>query len=446
MLVVNNPVNAVSAIKMKVVLYAPALAENNASVHDVHDGELLYLGQYLYNLGYTVRVIDCYAKPQTKENIVKSIASFSADILIVHLWKNAFLKDNRLNEIINNIKDLKKALKLKYVVGIGNIAVSLQEELLNYDETFDTIISELKIFSRNNHIIEDFFLIKDYYKGFSALSENYLNDSKILFDTHDIVSVFSSRGCKKGCSFCSYNKDVSKWRDRSIKDLYNDITIIQDKFNVSNFGLYDSNFGNDANLNIEKTKEMATYFKNKEMSLALNISLDGLNEKVIKNLQKSKVKAILVGLESLSENTLEYVYNKPQSLNHSLNMIELCEKNKIIPIVSYILFNPYMSYDDLIEEVNRIEEFGRYRITQFLSRSVVQVMPATKMEKMLERDNLLIKKDIFYRDFVFLDKNVKEIYDKINVFYKRNIKNYNQNAYTLSEFKYKEWLYLKSII
>ena len=432
-------------MRNKVLLYAPPIVEFGTSMSDVHDGELLYLGQYFFNLNYDVNVLDHYANPNKY-----SLEHFSPDVLIVHLWKNALIKNKNLHIVLERLVGYKLLNKKVEIILIGSIAVGLHEEILKYyKETIDAIVSSHAFYlSNKDELLIPLNVIQEYYTLPIILTDEYLSTSPVDLDENDVVSVFSSRGCRKGCSFCSYNKDISKWTKREVPSLINDINLLHKYFKVRRFGLFDNNFGNDLLINRERSELLADGINELSFSvnLSLNISLDGIDEVVLKNFRRANVDSILIGLESLNPDTLEKIYNKPTDIVKAQKMVQYAEDIGITPVISYILFQPYLTFSQLKNELRLIEMFGRYRIIQFLSRSVLIVNSGTKMEKMLKRDGLLITHDLFYRDFIFLDQKVASIYKVLQEYVNDNFRKYNTSTYKISKLKYQEWNLVKSLV
>ncbi len=425
-------------MKKDILLFAPYFEKIRTKVHD---GELLYLGQYLFNIGYDINILEHKSIPKNTDIIQSSI-------VIVHLWKNELLLNQRLCKVLIYLDWAKSYFNIETIIGIGSIATSLREEIFDFNSSIDIIIDEFGSHYRENSFkADDFDFVRGYFKEFVCLTDNYLTSTNINYNPSDIVSLYSSRGCQKKCSFCSYNNNVIGWKERNIDDFILDIKKLNKYFFVTKYSLFDNNFGINKKRNEDKarhlSKEIASFdFK---VKLSLNISLDGVNKKILDDFKKSSVKNILVGLESLNENTLSNIYNKPQDLDHSTAMIEYAEKKGIIPIVSYILFQPWLTLHELKYEVEKIEEFGRYRIIQFLANSKLQVIPNTDIEERLYKDNLLVKGRLL-RDYIFKDNMVEKIYKKLNAFLKEKMLNCDLSVTSLSKLKIDEWKYLKSLL
>ena len=184
--------------------------------------------------------------------------------------------------------------------------------------------------------------------------------SNLKFDALDVVPVFSSRGCLNRCSFCAYNSNIVGWKERSIDDLVTDIKTINRMFNCNKFAFFDNNFGFTCGQNETRSELLATAISslNFALSLSLNISCSGLNRIILHNFKRASVKGILIGLESLNQETLCKVYNKPQDVNHCRLMIEHIEQLGMVPIISYILFQLWLRLSQLKEKLKGLNILG----------------------------------------------------------------------------------------
>lgn len=410
------------------------------------DGEMLYLGQFLFNKGFTVKLFDNYLFGSQKEETI--FEGFEPDTIIVHMASNELLIESSICKLLDFLLVVKRRLRVAKIIGIGSLATSLHEEIFTYNEALDDVIAEGSVFPRNNHsqsrIPE---LLNEYYRNGIILTDDYLIQSNLKFDALDVVPVFSSRGCLNRCSFCAYNSNIVGWKERSIDDLVTDIKTINRMFNCNKFAFFDNNFGFTCGQNETRSELLATAISslNFALSLSLNISCSGLNRIILHNFKRASVKGILIGLESLNQETLCKVYNKPQDVNHCRLMIEHIEQLGMVPIISYILFQPWLRLSQLKEEVERIEHFGRHRIIQFFSKSKLQVIPNTAIEHRLIREKLLVK-GLLSREFIFEDSAVGVIHKNLKLFFSNNFSRYNKDLLSLTEFKIKEWEYLKILV
>lgn len=415
--------------------------------YTIRDSELLYLGQYLYDMGYKVQLLDYYAS--SSSSLISKLENFSPDILIVHLWKTELLMDSLLPKILDHLSDIKLRFKIP-ILSIGSISALLFEDIFNYNNSVDVVVADKGIFYKCNKLAEnqkDFCEeIQIYFKKFIKLTKEYLSNNVNYF-SEDIAGLSSSRGCLRKCSFCAYNSDLRYgWQAKEIETLVEDVKLINSVFKITQIALSDSNFGANITTNEIRSSDLAKSISNLDfkIQISLSFSSEGLSKFILDNLKIASVKFILIGLESLIPETLK-LFNKNQDISKTVAMIDYAESIGIIPIISYILFHPWLSINTLKQEILAIEQFGRYRIPHFLARSILSVVPGTAIEQKLHNENLLIKEQ-FSRRFIFKDKSVENIYNKLSKFFTENYILYNYDISSLSELKIREWKYLKYLV
>ncbi|HEV2839954.1 MAG TPA: B12-binding domain-containing radical SAM protein [Chthoniobacterales bacterium] len=426
----------------RIQLFAPLGTKMGTQVHD---GELLYLAQFLFDNGYCVKVTDCYLNPDLDP--LAETRAFKPDLLVVHLWKNELIVENKIMRLLSLLEVIKARSPALRVVAIGSIATSVRDEILEWRSVVDAIVSETCISYRQNvrQEIVELALIQDYFSRFVKITNAFLSSGTIQFGVDDVVSVYSSRGCQKKCSFCSYNSYTTRWKDRDISGLADDIAVIRNHTSAIRFSLFDSNFGAESEVNQRKSALLAERLTSiPDLKLTLNVSSDGLSEEVIANFRRANVVGLLIGLESLNPRTLLEVYHKRQDINHATEMIEFAESQGITPIVSYILFHPWLTLDALRDEIQKIDAFGRHRIIQFAAKSRLQVIPKTPIERMLREQNLLVEGK-FFRDFLFKDNDVRDVFLKLKIAFDRAIGSCRTFA-DLADLKMREWAYLREIV
>lgn len=435
----------------RAILYAPSIRKDNVIAPGAFTSELLYLGQHLFNRGLSVSLLDAYADPKQEHALVELVGQNKPECLIVSLWKNESLLDGELNRIFSIVGLAKRASANTRVICIGSVAASIARELIVMFPEIDGIVTQKESLGPGFHSessVDWLGVVRSYFSTMNRLTQEYLQCINPGYDNNSIVSLYSSRGCRKACSFCSYNKHLSKYQVRSMSDLSNDIVIMQRCFGVSRFALADNNFGDSAEQNLLRINEFLNSMKDQasqHFQLSLNISADGLSREVIDGLSRMNVKGILIGLESLDSNVLRTIYRKQLNLDHLKEMMDYLEKVGITPIVSYILFQPWLTYEGLCSQLEAIRGFGRHRLVHFLAKSVLQVVPGTIIETRLAAENLLIKNGIEC-SFRFRDTRVESIYLELSRFFRQHYSQFNYSSDGLAQLKIHEWEYARHLL
>lgn len=409
-------------------------------------GELVYLGEHLHFAGYKVDIDDGFSIG--RQYIDRNrVASFCPDILVVDLFRNELLEKGGLERILDSVEELKEKHRISSVIAIGSISSSLREEILAYSSEIDWIVDSNAMHSRfkASPYPEVSECIKNFYNGFRTLSASFLESIELRLPADAIMSLAASSGCPRRCSFCSYNAHVSTWRPREIRDLADEVEYFWDRHGIRRFALTDNNFGIDPIQNKDRLNLMGLCFREKSINpkLSMNINAEGLSREVVEAMVNAGVDTILIGLESFNISTLRKIYNKYIDFETALPLISVAENAGIQPVISFILFHPWLTLEELRSEIRAIELFGRHRLIQFAANSILRVVPRTRIEQRLDRERLLIKRH-FSRAFRFVDGEVGAIYQQVADWTMNALRCCRTDA-DISNAKIDEWNLLKRL-
>jgi len=164
-------------------------------------------------------------------------------------------------------------------------------------------------------------------------------------------SVFTSRGCPYGCTFCS----ASEWwrhkiRYRSIDNVINELKILYNKYNVRNIYIGDDIFTYDKKRVKELCKKLIT--NNLKFTWSCLTRADCLDYPLLKIMKGSGCKEISIGLESANNKTLRLI-NKHETSQIIRDSILMCKRIGIHVRVTVILGLP----GENIEDVKRTTQF-----------------------------------------------------------------------------------------
>ncbi len=433
--------------KKLAVLYSPPLYKHGVLERGTHNSELLYLGQHLFDNGYSVILQDNFASPEDDKHLAETIKHLNPEVLIVNIWKNEYLLNGLWETIFSNLSEIKSEVPSTKIICIGSLPSLLGECIVESYPFVDAIVDQLSISSRNkptNQILE---YIKTYFSEFPKLTKEFLNHLNPKYSSDNTISLYSSRGCTKHCSFCSYNNHLRGWNSRDSADLIDDMTLFNETFGIERFALSDSNFGTNIKTNKERANAMLASKPDslKNLRLSLNISTEGLDEELIDTFSQIGVKGIMMGIESFDAQTRKKLFSKNTDINQARVVIGLLQDYEINPILSHILFHPWLTMDKLKLELQGIESFGPHLFVHFLSASKLQIIPNTPIEQIIERSGLLLRKGI-YREFDFSDEHVKLIYLSLYSYFKENYQGVAHSNNSLAALKAKEWSLAKTLV
>lgn len=205
----------------------------------------------------------------------------------------------------------------------------------------------------------------------------YLND---IVKNKGIIRIENSRGCSwSNCSFCSVSEHYGTkcWRPFPIDFVIQQMIELSKKGCLSPYFTDEDFFGSDyerstslAEAIIEEKKKGSINPKmNFFFSARINdiINYKGLN--AIKIWKKAGLREIFIGLESGVHKQLKR-YGKPASPNRNAKVIKIINDLQIQLDIGYILFDPEMNFDELVENLNYIKN---EKLSQHDSRSLKKI-------------------------------------------------------------------------
>ncbi|MGI5238849.1 hypothetical protein [Dactylosporangium sp. CA-139066] len=138
------------------------------------------------------------------------------------------------------------------------------------------------------------------------------------------------------------------------------------------------------------------------MSFAISVRPETLTPGSVAVLDEAGVRTMLIGVESLNPDTLHQRYGKRQDLAHLQHVVAAADAAGVTVVGSYILWHPWQTLPGLAAEIAALNEFGRYRVPQFMARSRLHVIPGTVIERQIRNAGLL-DEHTFHRAFRIAD-------------------------------------------
>jgi radical SAM superfamily enzyme YgiQ (UPF0313 family) len=164
------------------------------------------------------------------------------------------------------------------------------------------------------------------FKKLDRYPSPYFQDDLIDFSNLEEAIMFTSRGCPYGCIFCyTPNAFKRKVRFHSIERVIEEIEWVYKK-GIKKFWFADPSFS----INIERVDRLMEEIIQREINaqIWLETRVDLINDELLKKMRHAGVYLIAYGLESASENVLNYL-NKNLSLHDMQRAIRLTQKYEI---------------------------------------------------------------------------------------------------------------------
>jgi anaerobic magnesium-protoporphyrin IX monomethyl ester cyclase len=168
----------------------------------------------------------------------------------------------------------------------------------------------------------------DYSDYIKIRSRKYPFYEPRLFDIGEeqiYGEVLGSRSCPFDCTFC-YHPLGKKYRQRSVKEVINEIKFLIAKFNINFISMLDELFSTDE----KRIYEFIEEFSKLDIQWTAQWRVDNVNEDVLKALKKSGMHAIGLGLESVSDTVLTSMRKKTSRAKID-SAYSMAFKNGVIP-------------------------------------------------------------------------------------------------------------------
>ena len=173
--------------------------------------------------------------------------------------------------------------------------------------------------------------------------EKYVRQDRLLGER--VINFISSQGCPHECGYCSEASSYGrKWAALAADRMIREVSNLVKKYNLDGIKFYDSNFFVDKNRVIKFAQGLINNGIN--ISWAASAHPKGLNRLAsdFGLVQKSGLKRLLIGAESGSQASLDYI-KKGCTTEDIMKAAELCAKHDISSAFTFIVGMPGISDD-----------------------------------------------------------------------------------------------------
>jgi len=253
--------------------------------------------------------------------------------------------------------------------------------------------------------------LKDIYKADRLVdfSEVPWPDRSVVRDKRGMLKNFiqTSRGCPYHCSFCSIIKFFGEtYRLRPVEDIVNEITCLKESGQLK----WNFVFFSDDNIcgNPEYAKKLFTALIPLKIRWGSQCSISiAQDEELLRLARQSGCRALAIGLESVSENSLIAANKKMGKAEDYKKSIASIHKHKIAVFGLFIF-----GFDsDDTSVFNETIAFIHQNYLEYAMFSILTPLPGTGFYTEFKRDGRLLHEDWAKYDFqhtVFKPKNMSE--------------------------------------
>lgn len=219
--------------------------------------------------------------------------------------------------------------------------------------------------------------------------------------------MLSSRGCTFSCGhYCPYPIMAGKkWRERSPKNVVDEIEILVREFNAGLLLFRDPIFS----INKERVSLIAKEIleRNIDVRYVCETHLNCLDEPLIDLLYDSGLRAIKVGIESSNKSVVKLAGRMPINNEHRERILHYCDKKKIAVTAFYIFGLSEDTEDTILETI----EYAKKLNTVGAQFTISTPYPGTAFYDDMDKKGLIF--DYNYENYnihtpVFRHKNLSE--------------------------------------
>ncbi len=173
-----------------------------------------------------------------------------------------------------------------------------------------------------------------------------------------VVSMSGGRGCYMNCGFCSIKAfyvapEGPSCRFRSPKNIVDEMEYLVQTYGTKEILFVDDIFVGFGEKNKSRLFQLADEIEKKKPKVVHSISgrVDDIEEDLFKRLREVGVGQILLGIESSSQEILDY-FNKGITPRQIQKAVEILQRLDIDITVSFINFTPITTLEQLRENIN----------------------------------------------------------------------------------------------
>lgn len=177
---------------------------------------------------------------------------------------------------------------------------------------------------------------------------------------NNMFYILGSRGCYNQCNFCYINNFYNKksyWRGRSPKNIINEIKILS-KY-TDRFYFADASFFGQGEMGKCRAIELADSIVNELpfISFGFECRPNDIEKESLRQLVSAGLKWVFLGVESGCQSSLDF-FKKDITVDIIKKAINLIREFDIKLSIGFIIFHPYSTIKDIIEDFNFLLEMG----------------------------------------------------------------------------------------
>lgn len=358
---------------------------------------MLYIAATVENAGHTVKILDLGFSKNYIRELSETIEEFSPDVLGLSLRNIAeCIELTFVYELYRKLVEVAKSVPMIVLGGAGFSIV--HEELLSYTGAHCGIVGEgekefvnlLNAFEHGELFDDINNITKKIWKAGKLEKFNEVNTMAVRYKhwqkygkfysvAGSAIPIQASRGCEKGCIYCSYPViQGNLLRHRHINDVLDEFKSVSEMPGVREVFFVDSVFNADVNYIrklvsaiIEKSGE------SKFVRWRCCLSPIGMDVRLAYMLNKAGCIGCDLGIDSLSNNVLSSL-NKGYTSYQAIEAAHALERNNIPYNIGLIFGSPDETEETIEETLENVKKLKPSSINAFIG---VRIYPETPLER-----------------------------------------------------------------
>ena len=356
-----------------------------------------YLGAVLEQKGHEVKLFDFFCTPlrMVKKDFIKDFIKQKPDVVGFSIWTGNRVTSFRLIRILKKIRP-----DIKIVTGGVHCSTLYEQILNNYPVDVvcigegESVINQLVENISNKRKLEEIKSIAFIKNGGvvrTADAPPISNLDSLPFPKHEsfltpkskIAYMSTSRGCVSRCVFCSASAYWRSWRQRSVKNIIEEIMYIKKRFpNIKHIQFTDDAF----TLDNKRVIDLCQKLIEKKIRITWNCvtRVYPISLEMLKYMKKAGCKQISFGVESGSEKILKLI-KKNVTKEQTMKAFKLAKQAKLKIYAFMIVGLPSESDETINETIGFLKKID----CAVPGASILEIHPNTEIYEIAKRNGFI---------------------------------------------------------
>jgi len=214
-----------------------------------------------------------------------------------------------------------------------------------------------------------------------------------LISNQNFSALSSSRGCWGSCAFCSVRNfyRLSKgegWRYRSPSHVVDELQELNRRYGITNFAFFDDNFIGPGKRGKKRAAAIANEILKRKLNIVFSLECrpDDIDGALLSLLKEAGLVKISLGIESFVARQQE-LYHKKLEREEIRNVVKSLDRLDIIYSLYLILFDPGVTFDELIYNLECVADIGPEHFRSFVG--FLQVFSGIPLQEKVREDGYL---------------------------------------------------------